>query len=152
MDGETIEDFDPTDGWDDPDTDYADSATYTVYGGSVEIHDVPEGWTVDCDMRVNGLTGEWGAFYILKNGTETYRWYFDGASDIIHTRGRAAWLHPHPERGRPWTATPTKAVEVHEVNPSDLVGYEGQTLHMGRLAGRVHRKRRHRLPVRHPPG
>lgn len=125
VDGETIEDFDPTDGWDDPDTDYADSATYTVYGGSVEIHDVPEGWTVDCDMRVNGLTGEWGAFYILKNGTETYRWYFDGASDIIHTvdelRGFTLTLN-----GEAVDCDPTKDVEVHEVNPSDLVGYEGQ--------------------------
>lgn len=125
VDGETIEDFDPTDGWDDPDTDYADSATYTVYGGSVEIHDVPEGWTVDCDMRVNGLTGEWGAFYILKNGTETYRWYFDGASDIIHTvdelRGFTLTLN-----GEAVDCDPTKDVEVHRVNPSDLVGYEGQ--------------------------
>lgn len=125
VDSETIEDFDPTDGWDDPDTDYADSATYTVYGGSVEIHDVPEGWTVDCDMRVNGLTGEWGAFYILKNGTETYRWYFDGASDIIHTvdelRGFTLTLN-----GEAVDCDPTKDVEVHEVNPSDLVGYEGQ--------------------------
>ena len=34
VDGETIEDFDPTDGWDDPDTDYTDSATYTVDGGT----------------------------------------------------------------------------------------------------------------------
>ena len=125
VDGETIEDFDPTDGWDDPDTDYADSATYTVYGGSVEIHDVPEGWTVDCDMRVNGLTGEWGAFYILKNGTETSRWYFDGASDIIHTvdelRGFTLTLN-----GEAVDCDPTKDVEVHRVNPSDLVGYEGQ--------------------------
>ena len=125
VDGETIEDFDPTDGWDDPDTDYTDSATYTVDGGSVEIHDVPEGWTVDCDMRVNGLTGEWSAFYILKNGTETYRWYFDGADDIIHTvdelRGFTLTLN-----GEAVDCDPTKDVEVHEVNPSDLVGYEGQ--------------------------
>lgn len=125
VDGETIEDFDPTDGWDDPDTDYTDSATYTVDGGNVEIHDVPEGWTVDCDMRVNGLTGEWSAFYILKNGTETYRWYFDGADDIVHTvdelRGFTLTLN-----GEAVDCDPTKNVEVHEVNPSDLVGYEGQ--------------------------
>ena len=125
VDGETIEDFDPTDGWDDPDTDYTDSATYTVDGGNVEIHDVPEGWTVDCDMRVNGLTGEWSAFYILKNGTETYRWYFDGADDIVHTvdelRGFTLTLN-----GEAVDCDPTKDVEVHEVNPSDLVGYEGQ--------------------------
>lgn len=125
VDGETFEDFDPTDGWDDPDTDYTDSATYTVDGGNVEIHDVPEGWTVDCDMRVNGLTGEWSAFYILKNGTETYRWYFDGADDIVHTvdelRGFTLTLN-----GEAVDCDPTKNVEVHEVNPSDLVGYEGQ--------------------------
>ena len=125
VDGETFEDFDPTDGWDDPDTDYTDSAIHTVDGGSVEIHDVPEGWTVDCDMRVNGLTGEWSAFYILKNGTETYRWYFDGADDIIHTvdelRGFTLTLN-----GEAVDCDPTKNVEVHRVNPSDLVGYEGQ--------------------------
>ena len=125
VDGETIEDFDPTDGWDDPDTDYTDSATYTVDGGNVEIHDVPEGWTVDCDMRVNGLTGEWSAFYILKNGTETYRWYFDGADDIVHTvdelRGFTLTLN-----GEAVDCDPTKDVEVHEVDPSDLIGYEGQ--------------------------
>lgn len=125
VDGETFEDFDPTDGWDDPDTDYTDSATYTVDGGNVEIHDVPEGWTVDCDMRVNGLTGEWSAFYILRNGTETYRWYFDGADDIIHTvdelRGFTLTLN-----GEAVDCDPTKDVEVHRVNPSDLVGYEGQ--------------------------
>lgn len=94
-------------------------------GGSVEIHDVPEGWTVDCDMRVNGFTGEWSAFYILKNGTETYRWYFDGADDIVHTvdelRGFTLTLN-----GEAVDCDPTKDVEVHEVNPSDLVGYEGQ--------------------------
>lgn len=125
VDGKAIKKFDPTDGWDDPDTDYADSATYTVDGGSVEIHDVPEGWTVDCDMRVNGFTGEWSAFYILKNGTETYRWYFDGADDIVHTvdelRGFTLTLN-----GEAVDCDPTKDVEVHEVNPSDLVGYEGQ--------------------------
>ena len=125
VDGEPIEDFDPTDGWDDPDTDYTDSAIHTVDGGSVEIHDVPEGWTVDCDMRVNGLTGEWSAFYILRNGTETYRWYFDGADDIIHTvdelRGFTLTLN-----GEAVDCDPTKDVEVHRVNPSDLVGYEGQ--------------------------
>ena len=125
VDGETFEDFDPTDGWDDPDTDYTDSATYTVDGGNVEIHDVPEGWTVDCDMRVNGLTGEWSAFYILKNGTETYRWYFDGADDIVHTvdelRGFTLTLN-----GEAVDCDPTKDVEVHEVDPSDLIGYEGQ--------------------------
>lgn len=125
VDGEPIEDFDPADGWDDPDTDYTDSAIHTVDGGSVEIHDVPEGWTVDCDMRVNGLTGEWSAFYILRNGTETYRWYFDGADDIIHTvdelRGFTLTLN-----GEAVDCDPTKDVEVHRVNPSDLVGYEGQ--------------------------
>ena len=125
VDGEPIEDFDPADGWDDPDTDYTDSAIHTVDGGSVEIHDVPEGWTVDSDMRVNGLTGEWSAFYILRNGTETYRWYFDGADDIIHTvdelRGFTLTLN-----GEAVDCDPTKDVEVHRVNPSDLVGYEGQ--------------------------
>lgn len=125
VDGDTIKSFDPTDGRDDPDTYYTDSAIYTVDGGEVQIHDVPEGWTVDCDMRVNGLTGEWSAFYILKNGTETYRWYFDGADDIIHTvdelRGLTLTLN-----GEAVDCDPTKDVEVHEVDPSDLIGYEGQ--------------------------
>lgn len=125
VDGKAIKKFDPADGWDDPDTDYTDSAIHTVDGGSVEIHDVPEGWTVDSDMRVNGLTGEWSAFYILRNGTETYRWYFDGADDIIHTvdelRGFTLTLN-----GEAVDCDPTKDVEVHRVNPSDLVGYEGQ--------------------------
>ena len=125
VDGDTIKSFDPTDGRDDPDTYYTDSAIYTVDGGDVQIHDVPEGWTVDCDMRVNGLTGEWSAFYILKNGTETYRWYFDGADDIIHTvdelRGLTLTLN-----GEAVDCDPTKDVEVHEVDPSDLIGYEGQ--------------------------
>ena len=68
---------------------------------------------------------EWSAFYILKNGTETYRWYFDGADDIVHTvdelRGFTLTLN-----GEAVDCDPTKNVEVHEVNPSDLVGYEGQ--------------------------
>ena len=65
-------------------TDYPDSATYTV-SGKMQIHDVPAGWSVDCDMRTNGATGQRSAFYILKNGMNTYRWYFDGATDIAHT-------------------------------------------------------------------
>ena len=36
VDGEPIADFAPADGWDDPDTDYTDSAIHTVDGGSVE--------------------------------------------------------------------------------------------------------------------
>ena len=124
VDGDRLDEFDPTLGLDKEDTDYPDSETYKV-SGTVQIHDVPEGWTVDCDMRVNASTGKRSAFYILKKGSTTYRWYFDGAKSIVHTvdelRGITLTLN-----GEAVDCDPTKDVEVHNVSPSDFIGYEGQ--------------------------
>lgn len=126
VDGEWFEDFDPSDGLDDEDTSYVDSATWNVKGGSIQLHDLPAGWTVGTQMRVNRLTGEWSAFYLVEDETKTYRyyWYFDGADGITHTvdemRGFTLTLN-----GEPVDCDPTGNVDVHEVYPSDYVGYEG---------------------------
>ena len=127
VDGEWFEDFDPSDGLDDEDTSYADSAVWDVDGGSIQLHDLPAGWTVGTQMRVNQLTGEWSAFYLVEDESKTYRyyWYFDGADGITHTvdemRGFTLTLN-----GEPVDCDPTKNVNVHKVYPSDYVGYEGQ--------------------------
>lgn len=126
VDGEWFEDFDPSDGLDDEDTGYVDSAVWNVKGGDIELHDLPAGWTVGTEMRVNRLTGEWSAFYLVEDETGTYRyyWYFDGADGITHTvdemRGFTLTLN-----GEPVDCDPTGDVDVHEVYPSDYVGYEG---------------------------
>ena len=126
VDGEWLESFDPTDGLDDEDTSYVDSAVWNVKGGSIQLHDLPAGWTVGTQMRVNRLTGEWSAFYLVEDETKTYRyyWYFDGADGITHTvdemRGFTLTLN-----GEPVDCDPTGDVDVHEVYPSDYVGYEG---------------------------
>lgn len=128
VDGDAIKGFDPSDGWDNPSTGYPDSATYEVDGGSVEIHDLPAGWTVSTSMTVNGATGNPSAFYLVKDDDgNTYRWYFDHADDITHTVDelRALTLTLN---GKAVDCDPTKDVEVHNVSPSDLVGYEGQPL------------------------
>lgn len=126
VDGEWLESFDPSDGLDDEDTSYADSATWKVRGGDIELHDLPAGWTVGTQMRVNRLTGEWSAFYLVEDETQTYRyyWYFDGADGITHTvdEMRAFTLTLN---GEPVDCDPTGNVDVHEVYPSDYVGYEG---------------------------
>ena len=126
VDGEWLESFDPSDGLDDEDTSYVDSATWNVKGGSIQLHDLPAGWTVGTQMRVNRLTGEWSAFYLVEDETQTYRyyWYFDGADGITHTvdemRGFTLTLN-----GEPVDCDPTGNVDVHHVYPSDYVGYEG---------------------------
>lgn len=126
VDGEWLESFDPSDGLDDEDTSYVDSAVWNVKGGSIQLHDLPAGWTVGTQMRVNQLTGEWSAFYLVEDETRTYRyyWYFDGADGITHTvdemRGFTLTLN-----GEPVDCDPTGDVDVHEVYPSDYVGYEG---------------------------
>lgn len=126
VDGEWLESFDPSDGLDDEDTSYVDSATWKVKGGSIQLHDLPAGWTVGTQMRVNRLTGEWSAFYLVEDETQTYRyyWYFDGADGITHTvdemRGFTLTLN-----GEPVDCDPTGNVDVHHVYPSDYVGYEG---------------------------
>ena len=127
VDGEWLESFDPSDGLDDEDTSYVDSAVWNVKGGSIQLHDLPAGWTVGTQMRVNQLTGEWSAFYLVEDETKTYRyyWYFDGADGITHTvdemRGFTLTLN-----GEPVDCDPTGNVDVHHVYPSDYVGYEGQ--------------------------
>ena len=126
VDGEWLESFDPSDGLDDEDTSYVDSAVWNVKGGSIQLHDLPAGWTVGTQMRVNRLTGKWSAFYLVEDETQTYRyyWYFDGADGITHTvdemRGFTLTLN-----GEPVDCDPTGNVDVHEVYPSDYVGYEG---------------------------
>lgn len=126
VDGEWLESFDPSDGLDDEDTSYVDSATWKVKGGSIQLHDLPAGWTVGTEMRVNRLTGEWSAFYLVEDENQTYRyyWYFDGADGITHTvdemRGFTLTLN-----GEPVDCDPTGDVDVHEVYPSDYVGYDG---------------------------
>ena len=126
VDGEWFESFDPSDGLDDEDTGVVDSAVWNVKGGSIQLHDLPAGWTVGTQMRVNQLTGEWSAFYLVEDETKTYRyyWYFDGADGITHTvdemRGFTLTLN-----GEPVDCDPTGNVDVHEVYPSDYVGYEG---------------------------
>ena len=126
VDGEWLESFDPSDGLDDEDTGVVDSAVWNVKGGSIQLHDLPAGWTVGTQMRVNQLTGEWSAFYLVEDETQTYRyyWYFDGADGITHTvdemRGFTLTLN-----GEPVDCDPTGNVDVHEVYPSDYVGYEG---------------------------
>lgn len=126
VDGEWLESFDPSDGLDDEDTGVVDSAVWNVKGGSIQLHDLPAGWTVGTQMRVNQLTGEWSAFYLVEDETKTYRyyWYFDGADGITHTvdemRGFTLTLN-----GEPVDCDPTGDVDVHEVYPSDYVGYEG---------------------------
>lgn len=124
VDGKKLAGFDPSKGLDVPETDYIDSAIYNVTG-KVEIHNVPKGWTVDCDMRVNGATGKESAVYVLKNGDKTYRWYFDGASNIVHTVDELYDFRP-TLNGKAVDCDPTKDVEIHGVWPSDMVGYEGQ--------------------------
>ena len=52
VDGEWLESFDPSDGLDDEDTSYVDSATWNVKGGSIQLHDLPAGWTVGTQMRL----------------------------------------------------------------------------------------------------
>ena len=126
VDGEWLESFDPSDGLDDEDTSYVDSAVWNVKGGSIQLHDLPAGWTVGTQMRVNQLTGEWSAFYLVEDETQTYRyyWYFDGADGITHTvdemRGFTLTLN-----GEPVDCDPTGDVDVHHVYPSDMVGYDG---------------------------
>ena len=126
VDGEWLESFDPSDGLDDEDTSYVDSAVWNVKGGSIQLHDLPAGWTVGTQMRVNRLTGEWSAFYLVEDETKTYRycWYFDGADGITHTvdemRGFTLTLN-----GEPVDCDPTGDVDVHHAYPSDYVGYEG---------------------------
>ena len=126
VDGEWLESFDPSDGLDDEDTGVVDSAVWNVKGGSIQLHDLPAGWTVGTQMRVNQLTGEWSAFYLVEDETQTYRyyWYFDGADGITHTvdemRGFTLTLN-----GEPVDCDPTGNVDVHHAYPSDYVGYEG---------------------------
>lgn len=126
VDGEWFESFDPSDGLDDEDTGVVDSAVWNVKGGSIQLHDLPAGWTVGTQMRVNQLTGEWSAFYLVEDETQTYRyyWYFDGADGITHTvdEMRAFTLTLN---GEPVDCDPTGNVDVHHVYPSDYVGYEG---------------------------
>ena len=126
VDGEWLESFDPSDGLDDEDTGVVDSAVWNVKGGSIQLHDLPAGWTVGTQMRVNQFTGEWSAFYLVEDETQTYRyyWYFDGADGITHTvdEMRAFTLTLN---GEPVDCDPTGDVDVHEVYPSDYVGYEG---------------------------
>ena len=126
VDGEWLESFDPSDGLDDEDTSVVDSAVWNVKGGSIQLHDLPAGWTVGTQMRVNQLTGEWSAFYLVEDENQTYRyyWYFDGADGITHTvdEMRAFTLTLN---GEPVDCDPTGNVDVHEVYPSDYVGYEG---------------------------
>lgn len=126
VDGEWFEDFDPSDGLDDEDTGYADSAVWEVKGGDIELHDLPAGWTVGTEMRVNRLTGEWSAFYLVEDETGTYRyyWYFDGADGITHTVDEML-AFTLTLNGEPVDCDPTGDVDVHEVYPSDYVGYEG---------------------------
>lgn len=124
VNGATLAGFDPSKGLDVPSTSYPDSATYAV-SGSVQIHGVPAGWSVDCDMRINGATGRQSAFYILKNGTNTYRWYFDGATDIVHTVDELRAVRLTVNGVEQTGYDTTKYVEVHNVYAGDVTGFTG---------------------------
>ena len=123
VDGEPLDGFDPTKGADDPNTDYTDAETYTV-NGKVEIHDVPAGWTVDCDMMVHDLTGKMSAYYLLKNGGAEYRWWFDGATDIAHTTDELRGLHL-TVNGVEQPDDCSKDVTIHGLRGSDVTGFTG---------------------------
>ena len=122
--GKRVSEFDPTQGLDVDSTDYPDAAWWDVTG-KVQIHDVPAGWSVSCDMRVNNATGKWSAFYILKNGTETYRWYFQGADDIIHTVDELRDVRLTINGVEQTGYDPTKDVEIHNVYTTSVLGFTG---------------------------
>lgn len=124
VNGATLAGFDPSQGLDVPSTSYLDSAIYTV-SGNVQIHGVPAGWSVGCDMRINGATGRWSAFYILKNGTNIYRWYFDGAADIVHTVDELRDVHLTVNGVEQTGYDTTGDVEIHNVYVGDSIGFVG---------------------------
>ena len=123
VDGEPLDGFDPAKGADDPGTDYTDAETYTV-DGKVEIHDVPAGWTVDCGMMVHDLTGKMSAYYLLKNGGAEYRWWFDGATDIVHTTDELRGLRL-TVNGVEQPDDCSKDVTIHGLRGSDVTGFTG---------------------------
>lgn len=123
VDGQPLDGFDPALGADDPATGAIEAKTYNV-DGIVKLTGLPEGWTVQNDLREHATTGKTSAFYILSDGTRTYRWWFDGATGITHTvdelRGLTLTRNNTPITG----VDTTRSQTLHGFTPSDLIGYE----------------------------
>ena len=123
VDGHPLDRFDPALGADDPATGTIEAKTYNV-DGIVKLAGLPEGWTVQNDLREHATTGKTSAFYILSDGTRTYRWWFDGATGITHTvdelRGLTLTRNNAPITG----VDTTRSQTLHGFAPSDLIGYE----------------------------
>lgn len=123
VDGHPLDRFDPALGADDPATGTIEAKTYNV-DGIVKLTGLPEGWTVQNDLREHATTGKTSAFYILSDGTRTYRWWFDGATGITHTvdelRGLTLTRNNTPITG----VDTTRSQTLHGFAPSDLIGYE----------------------------
>lgn len=123
VDGHPLDRFDPALGADDPATGTIEAKTYNV-DGIVKLTGLPEGWTVQNDLREHATTGKTSAFYILSDGTRTYRWWFDGATGITHTvdelRGLTLTRNNAPITG----VDTTRSQTLHGFAPSDLIGYE----------------------------
>lgn len=123
VDGQPLDGFDPALGVDDPATGAIEAKTYNV-DGIVKLTGLPEGWTVQNDLREHATTGKTSAFYILSDGTRTYRWWFDGATGITHTvdelRGLTLTRNNTPITG----VDTTRSQTLHGFAPSDLIGYE----------------------------
>lgn len=123
VDGQPLDGFDPALGADDPATGAIEAKTYNV-DGIVKLTGLPEGWTVQNDLREHATTGKTSAFYILSDGTRTYRWWFDGATGITHTvdelRGLTLTRNNTPITG----VDTTRSQTLHGFAPSDLIGYE----------------------------
>lgn len=102
----------------------ANGATYDASGGTVKLTGVPSDWTVQWKPgMLNGSTNKQSIMYILSNGSTTYRYWFDGASDAVHTveelHGLKITLNEKQVEG-----DVEKGFTIHDVVPSDMKGYE----------------------------
>lgn len=102
----------------------ANGATYDASGGTVKLTGVPSDWTVQWKPgMLNGSTNKQSIMYILSDGSTTYRYWFDGASDAVHTveelHGLKITLNEKQVEG-----DVEKGFTIHDVVPSDMKGYE----------------------------
>ena len=75
-------------------------------------------------MMVHDLTGKMSAYYLLKNGGAEYRWWFDGATDIVHTTDELRGLRL-TVNGVEQPDDCSKDVTIHGLRGSDVTGFTG---------------------------
>ena len=123
-DGERIEGFDPSQGGIPVSTGETNSAMFAGGGGVIELHDLPAGWHVLCDMRNYPETSDSSAFYTVTNGEYIYRWWVRGASGITHTVDELRSVRLTLNNTVLDGYDASQDVTIHNTTPSDLKGYE----------------------------